>query len=194
MKMYSGYLSRANIGRKCNHRVGGKMFIFKVLRCIHFKRGLCNLSNSTAYKQHFILIITVTFTCSKLCGIKLRKPLQVIAYNELLVTNKCTTFQIKCRQNNLRYPISVEHLSLYIPIYMHIYIHTYIHTHTHTHTHKYRNSCTKSSCTEAPLGKAVLALLVKKFPLFHIPRKFSTIFPTSRNWLLCTGSSIKYTL
>jgi len=122
LKIYSGYLSRANIGRKYKHRMGGKMFIFKVLRCIHSKRGLCNRSNSTAYKQHFILRITVIFTCSKLGGIKLRKSLKVIAYNELLVTNKCNTFQIKCRQNNLRYPISAEHLSLYMPIHMHICI------------------------------------------------------------------------
>ena len=61
--------------------------MFKLLCCIHSKRGLSNRSNSTAYKQHFTLIITVTFTCSTLSGIKLRKPLKVIAYNKLLVTN-----------------------------------------------------------------------------------------------------------
>jgi hypothetical protein len=141
VKIYSGYLSRSNIGWKYNHTVEKKClylrFMFKVLCCIHSKRGLRNRSNSTAYKQDFILIITVTFTCSTLPGIKLRKPLKVNAYNELLVTNKCTTFQIKSRQNNLRYSISAEQLSVYMPIVL-FSLHTYIHTYsvlTYTHTH-----------------------------------------------------------
>ena len=49
VKIYSVYLSRANIGRKYNHTVG-KKFMFKVLRCIHSKRGLCNRSNYVTVK------------------------------------------------------------------------------------------------------------------------------------------------
>jgi len=51
-----------------------------------------------------------------------------------------------------------------------------------------------TSWKEAPLRKAVLALLVKNFPLFHATRKFSTVFPTASSWLLCKGSWIKNTI